>query len=105
MEERVGHWAIGLEHVLTETFEQLRTADVPVRGALAFLGLTVRELLSEIETDANDVISLGLITWILLADNPDSFVEIHDQSLASSESRRAFWASVPTVRRSQPVMP
>ena len=105
MEQRIGHRTVGFEHVLPEAFEQLRTADVAIRGALAFLGLTMRELLGEIETEADHVIGLGLITGILLADDADGFVEIHDQSLASSERRRAFWASVPTVRRSQPVIP
>ena len=91
--------------MLPEAFEELRAADMSVHGALALLGLAVDELLRVIEPDPHDIVGLRLIAGILLADKADGFVEIHVQSLANSASRRAFWASVPTVRRSQPVMP
>ena len=91
--------------MLTETLEQLGAADVTVHDALAFLGFAVDELLGVVEAQPHDIVGLRLITTVLLTDKPDCFVEIHGQSLPSSVSRRAFWASVPTVRRSQPVMP
>ena len=106
MEQRIRHRAVGLEHVLTETLEQLRTRDMAVHDALPLLGFAVDDLLGVVETETHDVIGLRLITGILQADETYGFVEIHVQdSLASSASSRAFWTSVPTVRRSQPVMP
>ena len=105
MEQGIGHRTVGLEHVLTEALEQLRTRDMPVHDALPLLGFSVDDLLGMVETETHDIVSLRLIAGVLQTDEADGFVEIHDQSLASSASSRAFWASVPTVRRSQPVMP
>ena len=105
MEQRVGHRTIVLEDVLTEALEELRAGDMSVDDALPFLRFAVDDLLGVIEAEADDVVGLRLIAGVLQADEADGFVEIHGQSLASSARSRAFWASVPTVRRSQPVMP